>query len=135
VNICSLAHAYGEALEKGELKLEAAAGRPRLKHFDNSWPLGPASWGVLLQAEDPGKERPGGCFEDLERLRWFNDIGDADRAAYRLAAAQAQGLLDEATVGGVSNRQSIARSATPTFSTGSSSGSSSRYTAGSSRVS
>ena len=96
VNICSLAHAYGEALEKGELKLEAAAGRPRLKHFDNSWPLGPASWGVLLQAEDPGKERPGGCFEDLERLRWFNDIGDADRAAYRLAAAQAQGLLDEA---------------------------------------
>ena len=100
VNICSLAHAYGEALEKGELKLEAAAGRPRLKHFDNSWPLGPASWGVLLQAEDPGKERPGGCFEDLERLRWFNDIGDADRAAYRLAAAQAQGLLDEAHRGG-----------------------------------
>jgi (1->4)-alpha-D-glucan 1-alpha-D-glucosylmutase len=97
INICSLAHAYGESLEKGELELESRGGRPRLKHFDNSWPLGPASWGVLLEADDPGDgERINGCFEDLERLRWFTEIGDADRAAYRLAAAAAEARLADA---------------------------------------
>jgi (1->4)-alpha-D-glucan 1-alpha-D-glucosylmutase len=96
VNICSLAHAYGESLEKGELELDATAGRPRLKHFDNSWPLGPASWGVLLQADDAGEARPDGCFEDLERLRGLADIGAADRTAYRSAAAQADARLADA---------------------------------------
>jgi (1->4)-alpha-D-glucan 1-alpha-D-glucosylmutase len=94
VNICSLAHGYGESLDKGELELEAHGGAPRLKHYDNSWPLGPASWGVLLEADDPGcAQRPGGCFEDLERLRWFTEVDAADRAAYRLAAAQAERAL------------------------------------------
>ncbi|MGD0490396.1 MAG: malto-oligosyltrehalose synthase [Steroidobacteraceae bacterium] len=97
VNICSLAHAYGEALEKGELELDAREGRPRLKHYDNSWPLGPASWGVLLEADDPGyAERRGACFQDLERLRWFTDMTATDRAAYRTAAAQAEGALADA---------------------------------------
>jgi (1->4)-alpha-D-glucan 1-alpha-D-glucosylmutase len=97
VNICSLAHSYGESLDKGELELEARGGRPRLKHYDNSWPLGPASWGVLLEADDPGyAQRSGGCFEDLERLRWFTDIDATDRTAYRLAAAQAQAALADA---------------------------------------
>jgi (1->4)-alpha-D-glucan 1-alpha-D-glucosylmutase len=97
VNICSLAHAYGESLEKGELELDAHGGRPRLKHYDNSWPLGPASWGVLLEADDPGyAQRAGGCFEDLERLRWFTDMDAADRAAYTLAAGQAEAALADA---------------------------------------
>jgi (1->4)-alpha-D-glucan 1-alpha-D-glucosylmutase len=97
VNICSLAHAYGESLDKGELELEAHGGRPRLKHYDNSWPLGPASWGVLLEADDHGDaRRPGGCFADLERLRWFTEISAADRAAYRLAAGQAEAALADA---------------------------------------
>jgi (1->4)-alpha-D-glucan 1-alpha-D-glucosylmutase len=97
VNICSLAHAYGESLEKGEFELDACGGRPRLKHYDNSWPLGPASWGVLLAADDRvSAQGRGACFEDLERLRWFTDLSAADRAAYGSAAAQAQVILDEA---------------------------------------
>ena len=97
VNICSLAHDYGESLEKRELELEVRGGRPRLKHYDNSWPLGPASWGVLLAADDRvSAEGRRGCFEDLERLRWFADLSAADRTAYRLAADIAQDILEDA---------------------------------------
>jgi (1->4)-alpha-D-glucan 1-alpha-D-glucosylmutase len=97
VNICSLAHDYGESLEKRELELEVRGGRPRLKHYDNSWPLGPASWGVLLAADDRvSAEGRRGCFEDLERLRWFADLSTADRTAYRLAADLAQDILEDA---------------------------------------
>ena len=48
VHICTLAHAYGESLEKGELVIELRGGRPRVLHFDNGWPLATASWGALL---------------------------------------------------------------------------------------
>src|ERR1700691_4181562 len=39
VHICTLAHAYGESLAKGELSIGLKEGRPRVEHFDNSWPL------------------------------------------------------------------------------------------------
>jgi (1->4)-alpha-D-glucan 1-alpha-D-glucosylmutase len=46
-----LSRPYGEALRAGEIKLEIRAGRPRVKHFDHSLPLAPASWGELLGEE------------------------------------------------------------------------------------
>ncbi|HEX4151038.1 MAG TPA: malto-oligosyltrehalose synthase [Steroidobacteraceae bacterium] len=96
VNICSLAHAYGESLEKGEIELEEREGHPRLRHYDNSWPLGPASWGVLLAPDDPGAAGGSGAwFAELERLRRCADIGPAERRAYRECAARAESALAE----------------------------------------
>ena len=91
VHICLLAHAYGESLEKGELTVEVRNGRPRLKHYDNSWPLCPGSLGALLACDDAG-----GCFEELSRLRELPAAGEADRADYKRAASRAESLLGQA---------------------------------------
>jgi (1->4)-alpha-D-glucan 1-alpha-D-glucosylmutase len=48
VHLCSLARPYGEALEAGELSIEVIGNEPRVKHYENSWPLGPSSWEPLL---------------------------------------------------------------------------------------
>src|SRR5580698_2104367 len=77
VHLCSLARPYGAALEAGELKIELIAGRPRAIHYDNSWPLGAASWPALLAAQD---ER---CFEELSSLQEMQVPTEEDRCAYR----------------------------------------------------
>jgi len=38
------------AMEAGELSIEIVQGSPRLRHYENTWPLGPASWGELALA-------------------------------------------------------------------------------------
>jgi (1->4)-alpha-D-glucan 1-alpha-D-glucosylmutase len=90
VHLCSLARPYGAAMEAGELSIEMVQGRPRVKHYDNSWPLGPASWGELLSA---GGER---CFSELERLQLIESPVEEDLTAYRRHAARAQQVLDQA---------------------------------------
>ena len=95
VHICTLARAYGEALEAGELSIEVADGHPRLKHYDNSWPLSPASWGPLLAA---GAAHAGAdaCFADLERLANLGAPENGERDRYRLHTALAEALLASA---------------------------------------
>jgi (1->4)-alpha-D-glucan 1-alpha-D-glucosylmutase len=93
VHICTLAHAYGESLEKGELVVELRNGRPRLVHFDTSWPLSPASWGTLLDDPDP-------CYAELLDLQGAGAPSDADRARYRRHLERAAALLDEAAGAG-----------------------------------
>jgi (1->4)-alpha-D-glucan 1-alpha-D-glucosylmutase len=92
VQVCNLAHAYGESLEQGELTLELEGGRPRVKHYDASWPLCPASWGVLL---DRGAE-----FEELARLNSIGVPSEDEVGAYRRLAAQAGQILADAHRGG-----------------------------------
>jgi (1->4)-alpha-D-glucan 1-alpha-D-glucosylmutase len=94
VHLCTLSRAYGEALEAGELSIELVAGRPRLKHYDNSWPLGPASWGELLSAE--GARPPDAGFAELERFLSRDDPDPGERALYRQHAARATELMAEA---------------------------------------
>ena len=84
VHVCTLAHAYGESLEKGELVIESADGRPRVMHFDNSWPLAPASWGALLDDPEP-------CFAELIELQSAIAPGDAERARHRRAVRARRG--------------------------------------------
>ncbi len=48
VHLCSLAQPYGAALEAGELRIEVIGGEPRVKHYENSWPLAPSSLSPLL---------------------------------------------------------------------------------------
>ena len=89
VHICTLAHAYGESLEKGEVVVELRAGRPRIGHFDNTWPLCAASWGALLDDADP-------CFAELIELQNAIAPSDADRAGYRRLIERAETVLAEA---------------------------------------
>jgi len=51
VHLCSLAKPYGEALEGGELSIEVIGNEPRVRHYENSWPLAPSSWDPLLLEE------------------------------------------------------------------------------------
>jgi len=90
VHICTLAHAYGESLAKGELSIGLTGDRPRVEHFDNSWPLGPASWGALLGAEDAA------CFQELNRLLAEKQVGAPESARYLREAARAESLLEDA---------------------------------------
>jgi len=90
VHLCSLAKPFGAAMEAGELSIEIVQGKPRVKHHENTWPLGPASWGVLLSA---GGERG---FGELRRLRRIDSPVEEDLTAYRRHAARAQQLLAEA---------------------------------------
>ena len=92
VHLCTLARAYGDALEAGELEIEAVDGHPRFKHYDNSWPLTPASWGALLSGESTPLDA---CFAELESLLGAEDCTDEERARYRSLTARASETLRE----------------------------------------
>jgi (1->4)-alpha-D-glucan 1-alpha-D-glucosylmutase len=100
VHLCSLARPYAAAIEAGELAIEIARGRPRVRHYQNTWPLGPASWGSLLSADVPtsrswsAEERR--SFSELVRLQVIGDPDDGDRIAYAKHAAQAEESLADA---------------------------------------
>jgi (1->4)-alpha-D-glucan 1-alpha-D-glucosylmutase len=94
VHLCSLAKPYGAALQAGELSIEIVQGKPRIKHYENTWPLGPTSWGELLPA---AAER---CFAELQRLQRIESPVEEDLTAFRRHAARAQQLLAEALEAG-----------------------------------
>ncbi len=86
VHICSLARPYGEALGNGELKIEISEGTLRLRHYDNTWPLTPASWGRVVPQAPP-------CFAELERLTQIECPGEEERRRYREQAQAARRAL------------------------------------------
>jgi (1->4)-alpha-D-glucan 1-alpha-D-glucosylmutase len=90
VHLCSLAKPYGAALEAGEISIEVIGNEPRVKHYENTWPLAPASWGELLTENS---ER---CFDELERLRGVPVPGEEDQCAYHRHARRARDILDAA---------------------------------------
>ena len=117
VHLCSLARPYGAAIEAGEFKIDIEQGRPRVRHFDATWPLGPASWGALLMSgeqrsaderqamsERPAtserlvtNERPSAhCFRELERLQNTKHLDENDRAQYARLVAHAEDMLSDA---------------------------------------
>jgi (1->4)-alpha-D-glucan 1-alpha-D-glucosylmutase len=89
VQVCSLARPYGAALEAGELKLEIVDQLPRVRHYDNTWPLSAASWGRLLGSGEH-------CFEQLERLQALERVSEADKLEYGHACSVARGVLASA---------------------------------------
>jgi len=97
VHLCALARPYGAALDAAELTLVVEHGRPRVRHYDNSWPLGPASWGALLSTSSVSSpERPEGCLAELERLQDIAGDAGLDRTAYTVLVARAEELLADA---------------------------------------
>jgi (1->4)-alpha-D-glucan 1-alpha-D-glucosylmutase len=108
VHLCNLARPYGEALSQGEIRIEIEDGRPRVWHYDNSWPLGPASLGALLAAE-PAQHGAAGSrgagAGEREALTSTPDPSQEARARYarlvesmeqELVSAQRDGRLEEA---------------------------------------
>jgi (1->4)-alpha-D-glucan 1-alpha-D-glucosylmutase len=93
VHLCSLAKPYGAALEAGELSIDVIDGLPRVRHYDNSWPLGAAAWGEILSENAR-------CFDELARLRAVDLPSEEDRCAYKRHAAQARVRLDAAAKSG-----------------------------------
>jgi len=83
-HVCTLARAYGEVLAAGEISIELEHGRPRFKHYDNTWPASPASWGAFIAAP---------CFDALQRLSACEAPGEAELAAYREHTAAAEAAL------------------------------------------
>ena len=99
VHLCSLARPYGEALEAGELSLEIAQGRPRVRHYDNTWPLGPASWGLMLAAAPASRSESSDdacAFAELERLQDIDQPDDQELAVYATNTARAEQVLADA---------------------------------------
>jgi (1->4)-alpha-D-glucan 1-alpha-D-glucosylmutase len=99
VHLCSLARPYGAALEAGELSLQISQGRPRVKHYDNTWPLAPASWGLLLAAapeSGPLSSDYARAFGELDRLQDIDQPDDQDRACYASNARKVQEALADA---------------------------------------
>jgi (1->4)-alpha-D-glucan 1-alpha-D-glucosylmutase len=93
VHLCTLARAYGDALEAGELAIEITQGYPRLKHYDNTWPLGPVSWGDLLSTA--GASSGDACFAELGRFISLVEPDAGDRTRYRQHVIRAEELLTE----------------------------------------
>ena len=95
VHICSLARPYGAALEAGELRVALGDGRLRLGHFDNSWPLSPASWGdvLALGGLDGASD---GCFAELEMLGATAEPDASERARYAELKDRALSLVGSA---------------------------------------
>jgi len=89
VHVCTLAHAYGDVLEAGELCIELVEGRPRFKHYDNSWPLSPASWGALIDVDAP-------CFAELGCLAACAAPDASQIESYRRHVMEADEHLAEA---------------------------------------
>jgi (1->4)-alpha-D-glucan 1-alpha-D-glucosylmutase len=89
VHLCFLAQPYGASIEAGEIRIGVEEGRLRLRHYDNSWPVNPAAWGLILGLEHV-------CFETLRRLQEAPLEGERDAARYQEACRQAQALLQQA---------------------------------------
>ncbi len=101
VHLCSLARPYGAAVDAGELTIEIEQGRPRVRHYENTWPLGPASWGKLLSAADGPTSQAlsadeARSFSELERLHDIEEPDAQDRMVYARHAAQAEQTLAHA---------------------------------------
>lgn len=94
--VCSLARPYGAAVEAGELAIEVRNGRPRVRHYDHSWPLAALSWGTLLAASEVPPPSATSCFGELERLHGLGEPGENDRAIYAQYAAEAEKFLTDA---------------------------------------
>jgi len=91
VHLSFLARPYGEAISAGELTLELRDGAPRVRHYANTWPLGPASWAPMLEE---AKVAP--LFRELETLMDAPAPSAGERARYAQLVREVQLLARHA---------------------------------------
>ena len=107
IEICALGKPYGQALDAGEITIALVEGVPRVKHFDNSWPLAPRSWALLLKTNS-SLEAETPCFQTLQALP--DDAVEKGRAtSYKVLVEQARGALAEAANRGLIDIEAINR--------------------------
>lgn len=99
VAISVLGQAYGRVLEAGEISIDVSSGLPRLRYFEQSWPLTPASWRTLLTGVAPDLAF---AWPELARLQANAQPNPAELSRYRALAAQVtertRSLLEDAVV-------------------------------------
>jgi (1->4)-alpha-D-glucan 1-alpha-D-glucosylmutase len=93
VQLCVLGKPYGDALRAKELVLDIGSAGPVVRHYDNTWPLSPVSWGFLLESLKDADHVLSRSFEVAVDER-------VDRDAYRAAVVRARNKLDEARTSG-----------------------------------
>jgi (1->4)-alpha-D-glucan 1-alpha-D-glucosylmutase len=96
LHLAPLGQPYGDVLAAGESKVRLHRDRPRLFYFEHSWPLGPVSWGTLLDEESESEP----AFRELDRLRRISEPTASDRKDYDQNVAQAERTLQEAVRSG-----------------------------------
>jgi (1->4)-alpha-D-glucan 1-alpha-D-glucosylmutase len=92
IGLAMLPDAYQAVLASGDMAIDLAGDRPRLTLNGQSWPLAPASWGVLLTAEWGGRE----TFAQLGSLALNAGPDEAAQSAYRAAVRDADDAWREA---------------------------------------
>ncbi|HEY8900632.1 MAG TPA: malto-oligosyltrehalose synthase [Chthoniobacterales bacterium] len=86
IAICTLGQPYGKVLEQGELEIDLDSGLPRLRYYESTFPLGPASWRRIL-----GPAAPDLAFvlPELAKLRQQHQPEPRTIERYRLLTTQA----------------------------------------------
>ena len=87
IAICTLGEPYGRVLEQGQLKIDLETGLPRLRYWDQTWPLCPASWRPLLAGVAPDLAF---ALSDLAKLRTLNHPESEDISRYRQLATHVE---------------------------------------------
>ncbi|MGH8047085.1 MAG: malto-oligosyltrehalose synthase [Chthoniobacterales bacterium] len=85
IALCTLGDPYGRVLEQGQFAIDLESGLPRLRYFDNTWPICPATWRSILGTAAPDL---GYTFSDLDKIRTLPTPGAGDIARYRELTGQ-----------------------------------------------
>lgn len=90
IALCTLGEPYGRVLEQGQITIDLDTRLPRLRYFENSWPICPATFRAIL-----GSAAPELAFtlSDIEKLRAIPHPASDTIARYR----ELTGLVVEAT--------------------------------------
>ncbi len=83
--LCVLGEPYGRILEQGQLTIDLESGLPRLRYFENTWPLCPATWRPILAAAAPALAF---TLADLDKLRSLPRPEPGEITRYRELCAQ-----------------------------------------------
>ncbi len=107
IAICTLGEPYGRALEQGHLTIDLTSGLPRLRYFDQTWPLSPVSWRPLLGSAAPDLAF---ALSDLDKLRALSHPEPEQIHRYRELTAQVAEST-RALLGDPAAREKIERAA------------------------
>jgi len=84
IAICTLGEPYGRVLEHGQFTIDLSSGLPRLRYFEESWPLCPATWAPFFADS---------AVSELETLQALRSPQPSDITQYRELAARAAKAL------------------------------------------
>jgi (1->4)-alpha-D-glucan 1-alpha-D-glucosylmutase len=94
IQLCNLGRSYRDVLTAGELRIAMESGSPRLRYFDDSWPIGPSSWAQMLSdPSNPISAEYAALSARFDGLRRHVTPNDRQKGAYLDLAGQASRAL------------------------------------------